>query len=551
MTPTFGSLFAGVGGFDLGFEAAGYTCGFQVEWDKHCQQVLAHRWPDVPRWGDVSEVSGYDLPPVDVITYGFPCQDLSVAGKRAGLDGDRSNLFFQAIRIIKEMREATNGMAPTFAVAENVAGLLNADKGDAMARVLDTLAEAGAVGIEWCLLDAQWFGVPQRRRRVFVTACFDSATFARCPNPLFPVAESGARNPAEIDQEKQEVASTLGGGSGSRGWSPDTDRMTSVPFAESAIPMQDGTKFQSQNGVGVGKPGDPMYTLTSVEEHAVGVPETFRMLGFGHYEEDNSASALKARDHKDATDLVAFVKSRRAQTSEDAETWIEDAPAPTLNQFDTGDSRATVISVEPTVVGPLTTGSPGRIRGTETTDSGHIVATEPTYVADTSGCLMARDHKDINTDGLDSKLIVNEPIVFDPSRRDGARPQLDGTSNTLTSHMGTGGNNTPMVAEPVYSFDSAFGSQAGIFEDISPPVKIGSNSGGNPPAISQQYNVRRLTPTECERLMGWPDDHTLHRADGKPASDSQRYKQCGNGVVAPVAQWIAKHLKNALCPPTS
>ena len=83
MKPTFGSLFAGVGGFDLGFEAAGFECKFQVEWDKHCQQILAHHWPNVPKWGDVSEVSGYDLPPVDVITYGFPCQDLSVAGRRA------------------------------------------------------------------------------------------------------------------------------------------------------------------------------------------------------------------------------------------------------------------------------------------------------------------------------------------------------------------------------------------------------------------------------------------------------------------------------------
>ena len=221
---THGSLFSGVGGFDLGFEAAGYDCKFQVEWDKHCQQVLAHRWPDVPRWGDVSEVNGADLPPADVITYGFPCQDLSVAGKRAGLDGDRSNLFFQAVRIITEMREATNGMAPTFAVAENVVGLLNADGGSAMARCLDALAEAGAVAIEWCVLDAQWFGVPQRRRRVFVAACFDSATAGRCRDPLFPVGESCARNPSESNETRQEVTSTLAGGSGSRGWSPDTEQ---------------------------------------------------------------------------------------------------------------------------------------------------------------------------------------------------------------------------------------------------------------------------------------------------------------------------------------
>jgi DNA (cytosine-5)-methyltransferase 1 len=189
----------------------------------------------------VSEVNGADLPPVDVITYGFPCQDLSVAGKRAGLEGERSNLFFEAVRIIKEMREATNGQFPTFAVAENVAGLLNADKGDAMARVLDTLAETGALVIEWCMLDAQWFGVPQRRRRVFVTACFDPAAADRCPNQIFPVAKSGSRNPAEVEQERQEVAGTLGGGSGERGWSPDTDRMTFIPTLENELQRVTGT----------------------------------------------------------------------------------------------------------------------------------------------------------------------------------------------------------------------------------------------------------------------------------------------------------------------
>lgn len=378
MKPTFGSLFAGVGGFDLGFEAAGYECKFQVEWDKHCQQILAHHWPNVPRWGDVSEVSGYDLPPVDVITYGFPCQDLSVAGRRAGLDGERSNLFFEATRIIKEMREATNGMAPTFAVAENVVGLLNADKGDAMARVLDTLAETGAVGIEWCTLDAQWLGVPQRRRRVFVTACFDPATLDRCPNPLFPIAESGARNPTEILKERETAA------------------------------------------------GTPRSSI-----------ETFRMLGFGHYEQDENASAIKARDHKDATDLIAFDSTFGGQS----------------NTFE---------NISP----PVKVGS-----------------------------------------GIG---VPSPPAIAFTAQRVGEAPRVyEDTSPALLSRMGTGGNNTPMIAE-------------------------------------QTLAVRRLTPTECERLMGWPDGHTLHRADGTENSDSQRYKQCGNGVVAPVAQWIAKHLKATL-----
>lgn len=297
---TFGSLFAGVGGFDLGFEAAGYRCGFQVEWDAHCQQVLAHHWPDVPRWGDVSTVSGYDLPPVDVITYGFPCQDLSVAGKRAGLDGQRSHLFFEAVRIIREMREATDGRYPTWAVAENVAGLLNADGGSAMARVLDELAEAGALVIEWATLDAQWFGVPQRRRRVFVAACLDPRVAERCPDPLFPVGESGIGNPA---------------------------------------PMPDLVGFYSKQG-----------------------------------------------------------------------------------KYD--------------------------------------------------------------------------------------RPMLDGLPALV---IGTG---------------------LGIATSCA--------------VVGKSLSPRRLTPRESERAMGWPDDHTLHLADGGTATDVMRYRMTGNGVVAPVARWVAKHLARTL-----
>ena len=455
MNPTFGSLFAGVGGFDLGFENAGFDCKFQVEWDDNCQQTLAHHWPNVPRWGDVSEVNGADLPPVDVITYGFPCQDLSVAGKRAGLDGERSNLFFEAVRIIQEMRQATNGLYPTFAVAENVAGLLNADKGDAMARVLDTLAEAGALVIEWCMLDAQWFGVRQRRRRMFITACFDPATADRCPNPLFPVAQSGTRNPKEIAEEGQEVAGTLGGGSGSRGWAADTDRMT-------FIPVQEGL----QNVTGT----------VSAGAHP------------GSYNGQDAYNDM----------LIPFVKSTRVQSADTPETWIDEAPNPTLNSFDVGDIRTTTAVV--------------------------FTAQETTH--DVIGTLQERAYKGPNHENArDGQLIVQHDAV--PTLRSGG----DGG---IPSSRG----------EHVIAFDSTFGAQSNTFDNLSPPVKVGSSAGiASPPAVAQpNLAVRRLTPLECERLMGWPDDHTLHRADGKDNSDSTRYRMCGNGVATPVATWLAKHL---------
>ena len=293
---THGSLFSGVGGCDLGFEEAGFETVFQVEWDKHCQQVLGHRWPSVPRWSDVCDVSGAELPLADVISYGFPCQDLSTAGKRAGLDGTRSGLFFEAVRIIEEMREATDGLYPTWAVAENVAGLLTADGGAAMARCIDALAEAGALVIEWCVLDAQWFGVPQRRRRVFVAACFDPATADRCGDQIFPVAKSNQR--------------------------------------------------------------------------------------------DSESAAL--------SDGIVFYR----------------------------------------------------------------------------------------THGKHDELQV------------GISPTLKTKSQICIAHSDTG--------------------------------------------------ARGLSPIEHERLMGWPDDHTLFRADGKFTSDTQRYRMCGNGIVAPVARWVAKQLRSTL-----
>ncbi len=339
---TFGSLFAGVGGFDLGFEAAGWTPKWQVEWDARCQSVLARHWPQVPRYGDVSTVSG--LEPVDCITYGFPCQDLSVAGRRAGLDGDRSGLFFDAVRIIKEMRDATGGKYPTWAVAENVPGLLSADRGAAMGRCLDALADIGAMGIEWAVLDAQHFGVPQRRKRVFLVAWWDPRIGSG--GPLLPVGESCAGHSAS--------GGTAGSGA-------------SRHVAECLNSGGNTGGFRTEPGA-----------------HLIpAITDPSRL-------DDQATGQL----------IPAFVKARCAQS----ETWETGRPAPTLNAFDNGtESRATVL--------------------------------------------------------------------------------VDG--------------------------------------------------------------VRRLTPRECERLMGWPDDHTRWAADGREIADSNRYKMCGNGVVAPVSEWVARRLIDA------
>jgi DNA (cytosine-5)-methyltransferase 1 len=158
MPITFGSLFAGIGGFDLGFERAGMECIWQVEINDYAQKVLAKHWPKVHREADIKTVGKHNLECVDVICGGFPCQDISYAGRGAGLDGERSGLFFEAIRVVRELQ-------PRVVVLENVAALLTRG----LDRVLGTLAEIG-YDAEWHCIPAAYVGAPHIRDRVFVLA---------------------------------------------------------------------------------------------------------------------------------------------------------------------------------------------------------------------------------------------------------------------------------------------------------------------------------------------------------------------------------------------
>ena len=655
---TFGSLFAGVGGFDMGFSTYG-ECKFQVEWDKNCQNVLNKHWPDVPKWGDISTVSGAELPPVDVIIFGSPCQDLSVAGKRAGLEGSRSGLFHEAIRIIKEMRDVTNGTFPRWTVWENVAGALSSNNGGDFATVINEMGKAGAYLSEYALLDAQFFGIPQRRRRIFLVTCWDSATAAKCPDPLLPVSES---LPGYFEKSKPKRKSA------------------SRTLTESL-----GDEGSIVNAIGA-----------SLYHHGTVVNQ------------DADAGHVVVTDEPSL-----FVKSRRAQSATDDETWIDGQVAPTLNAFDIGDTRTTTAVIYADVVGPLTSKSGSSPRGTETSDSAHVVIEQTAYAFDSlssnsmkssnpdSGvnevdvaktldtwkpdpslnqggmAIVFNDDRRIGptihgetistlqafmgTGGNNTPMVLqgdeDATVLFENSYRDGARIANDGVTQTLSAKMGTGGGNTPMVAVPL-AFDTQFGSNANVTEDIAPTLKASQQSpsvaysiredakantfsateldmanaltglrpspqshhaqmfitepvvydgynqklddsgihrslrvgrdssdfvaqpvdeptvfqpgtmvrlgggvwegtvptlraeskrGDNEPHIQlhdgePQMAVRRLTPSECELLMGWPLDHTLYKADGSIQSDTHRYKQIGNGVATPVARWVAKQI---------
>lgn len=339
------SLFSGVGGFDYGLENAGMQTVFQCEIDKHCTKILERHWPDVPRWQDVRTLTGDHVlskaEQVDVVAWGSPCQDLSIAGKRAGLAGANSNLFYEGIRIIKEMRQASGGRYPSISIWENVMGALNSNKGADFGRVIDEMAEAGALVIEWRCLDAKYFGVPQRRKRVFVVAVFDPAIARDCRDPILPISKSVC-------------------------W----------------------------------------HSKTSKEEQGDSAKRT-----------------------------SSGINSNRA-------------------------------IIESKFVGPLA----------------------------------ASDHRFPQQQQVRENKCVVESLLLDSFRVNDVRV-YQSPVQTLRKNMGNGGNNVPQLFQP-------------------------------------KMAVRRLTPVECERLMGWPDNWTEGQTDG------HRYKQCGNGVASPVAEWVGEQIMN-------
>jgi DNA (cytosine-5)-methyltransferase 1 len=209
-----------------------------------------------------------------------------------------------------------------------------------------------------------------------------------------------------------------------------------------------------------------------------------------------------------------YVKSRRAQSATDDETWVPGEVNPTLNSFDVGDTRATTAIIEEPMLVDGTRVDDVRVYEPPVQTLGARMGTGgnnvPMLAFDTqfgSNANVFEDQSPTLKASQAAPSVAYDSIVFDDDRRVGPRI-FDKTIGTLQAFMGTGGNNTPMVAQP-----------------IEPPMA-----------------VRRLTPLECERLMGWPDDHTRYKADGTEQADTHRYKQCGNGVASPVAEWIGKQL---------
>ena len=408
------------------------------------------------------------------------------------------------------MRDATNGTFPRWTVWENVAGALSSNNGRDFGTVINEMAKAGAHLQEYALLDAQHFGVPQRRRRVFLVSCFDSATSERCPSPLLPVTESVRGDSKKGKQKGKEPASQVAESFGSDGqWAAGSTEGGDILRTSVTSKWHKGS---------AGPSGSEYYNMV-VEDQPILIDRAAFNQG------ENAAYEPYISDDPVTPSLVArgphavFTKSRRAQSTSDDETWVEGAVNPTLNSFDVGDTRATTAIIEP-------------------------VLFENSY----------RDGARIANDGVTQTLSAkmgtgggNTPMI--------AIPIQDGRD--MEKHQN--GFGVASDGEPSYTLDQT-GAQAvaySVREDAKAntfsateldhanalsALRPSPQSHHAQMFIAQPMAVRRLTPIECEKLQGWEPDHTRWKPDGTEMADSNRYKMIGNGVATPVAKWIAGHI---------
>lgn len=249
-----GSLFAGIGGFDIAAERAGMEVVWQSEIDKHASRVLNHHWPHIKNLGDIHGIT--EPSAVDVLTGGFPCQDYSVAGNRGGLAGDRGALWWEYHRLIDLIR-------PTWVLGENVPGLLSSRGGADFEIIVRSLTELG-YGVAWAVLDAQYFGVAQRRRRVFIVGHSGGQ-----PRPeILALSEGMFGHPQPSRKPGQKVAPTIAARTSGGGW-PGTDEATDGAVIAKTITAGQSMRYDSETETMIGPNGkgyadattNPGYTL--------------------------------------------------------------------------------------------------------------------------------------------------------------------------------------------------------------------------------------------------------------------------------------------------
>lgn len=596
----YASFFTGIGGFELALDAAGHERVFSCEIDPACNKILKARYGHECEAKDITKLEAKDIPEAGIWVGGFPCQDLSVAGKRGGITSDRSGLVWRLLELAEVRR-------PRRLLLENVPGLLNSNRGGDFGLLVRRFQELGYVGTYRCL-DAQHLGVPQRRRRVFVVASLGR----RCELEILFEPEGGQGHPAAREEAGQiasgQLARSVGGVSGGQ----DFGNNKGTPVNEKANALSLNESEQSYRGDGT----DNLVagTLQSCEKNqGRKTPENDQLV----------APALTSRQHKgDFTDpvndgiivapaaatltsggnpnsrppgrrgeddenLVAHaskethVKKGRAHFKGDAETW-GDGPAPALNAFDhQGDARPTVLVNETT--GPAGKG-PAPTNGKADPAKKDLVQ-RPLFIdAWAVRGSSSPNQNPVKTDGKSDALDTTAPgavaIHADATHGYGGTaktPSPDAAGNVRLRDPGLGisedGKQFTLNASQPHAVAMQESKQNGVAE-YPTAGSLRANAPGHQPGGSLTragMMVRRLTPTECERLQGFPDGWSClcgvgadcekrrippwldpstfklggcgHSACGCKCKDSPRYRALGNAVAVPVIRWIADRLR--------
>ena len=529
--------------------------------------------------GDITKMSGYTIPPVDVVTFGSPCQDLSIAGKRAGMAGERSGLFSEAVRIIREMRYATFGAYPKYAVWENVPGAFSSNKGEDFHAVLQSLCRvidpdaviprptdarggikwprAGAIladhySLAWRTMDAQHWGVPQRRLRISLVL---DLTGGRAGEILFePESLRGHFAPGVT--AGQATAGTVENGAGT------ADCTDAIP-----VNLQIATRHKSlgeRTGLGVGQAGDAAYTLQEGHEHGVCCPDIAK------------AYTLKIRSGCEGGGKGALVqteKSATLSTLQDQTLFVAESPDSAKNQGGIAIVEPTFCIQGNTIDRADTAGANGA--GVKEDVCYTLNTIDRPAVAFALDCRNMTANEELSAtlqakgNGGQSLNYINpvaEPLIYDArGNGDGiTSPTMTGDHNSRVTdytaitlqgdtvagallardYKGPGRADSlgRVIAQPVGA-DLYNGTLTG---DKAATLTTATGQGGantGPSVIEKiiRWIVRRLTPTECERLQGYPDGWTDlgewvdSKGKNHKDADTPRYKALGNSIALP--QW--------------
>ena len=503
----------------LGFEPVGFS-----EIEPFPSAILKHRFPNTTNYGDLTKHTTWPIEQgaIDLLVGGTPCQSFSVAGLRKGLTDPRGNLALTFLGLADRLK-------PKWILWENVPGVLSSSGGRDFGAFLGALVELG-YGFAYRVLDAQHFGVPQRRRRVFVVACLGDW---RAPAEVLSI-EEGLRGYIEKGAKKRKGVATdapASVGTGGPWWDGnDTASTLTKNGAGCQQRMPDKGNFE---GIIVPKiigsldtecGGNKLSHQSAVNGHILPIVIDRAAFNQGinaqyepHIEASETMDSLVARGPHAVGVPTPFRKSKRAQSTTDDESWVADGKANTLNNFDLGDTRTTHAVVEPVAIQGTIIG-----RGDNASPQG-VGASE-------GGPMYTLTKTDVH-----GVLYENHP---NDSRETGPHD----VAPTVVTRFGTGGGNVPLVnQEPVTPTGN-----------VSHPLTAAYRSSedgcgrGTPIINSTQMAVRRLTPVECERLQGFPDNWSRIPWKGKTEEqcpDGPRYKACGNSMAVPVMRWIGERIK--------